>query len=127
MFIAGGIGITPIMSMLRSLTAEGDARPLRLIYASRSLDRCVFREELMRLAELQLLELTFVFRSPPPDWTGETGRLTPEMLDRLLPERRRDHHYFVCGPDEMMDMVEQELYGRGVHFGQVHSERFDLV
>jgi predicted ferric reductase len=36
-------------------------------------------------------------------------------------------HFFVCGPDEMMDMAEDELHGHGIGFGRVHSERFDLV
>jgi predicted ferric reductase len=126
-FIAGGIGITPIICMLRSLAAEGDRRPLKIIYASRSWERCVFREELPVLAERLSLEVTFLVRTAPPEWTGETDRLTPQMLDRLLPEGSLGYHYFVCGPDEMMDMVERELYGRGIHFGRVHSERFNLV
>jgi predicted ferric reductase len=126
-FIAGGIGITPVMSMLRSLAHEGDTRPLRLIYVCRSLERYVFREELQELSQRLRLKIILVFRSPPPGWHGETGRLTPEMLERLLPRKIRDYHYFVCGPDEMMDMVERELYEMDVRFGQVHSERFNLV
>lgn len=108
-FIAGGIGITPIMSMLRSLAAEGDRRPLHLIYAGRDAGRMVFREELDRLAERLDLEITYVLRLPPPDWEGEQGRLDPGMLTRLLPEDKSGYHFFVCGPDEMMDMVEPSL------------------
>jgi predicted ferric reductase len=126
-FVAGGIGITPIMSMLRSLAAEGDTRPLRLIYASRDPERCVFDKELGELSQRLRLEMTVILGSPPPGWTGERGRLDPEMLERLLPEDRPGQHFFVCGPEEMMDMVERELHRRGINFGRVHSERFNLV
>jgi predicted ferric reductase len=126
-FIAGGIGVTPIMSMLRTLAAAGDGRPLHLIYAARDPDRIVLRDEIDRLTERLRLTVTLVLRVPPPGWEGEHGRLDAEMLARLLPEDKTGYHFFVCGPDEMMDMVEDELLGHGIGFGRVHSERFDLV
>lgn len=126
-FIAGGIGITPIMSMLRTLAAAKDDRPLLLIYAARDAERMVFREEIDGLTERLNLKVAYVLRVPPPGWTGEQGRLDPAMLARLLDRDTTGYHFFVCGPDEMMDMVERELLGHGIGFGRVHSERFDLV
>jgi predicted ferric reductase len=126
-FIAGGIGITPIMSMLRSMAADGDKRPLHLIYAARDLGRVVFHEELQELSRNLNLRLHLVLRHPPAGWEGEQGRLVPGMLSRLLPEDKIGYHFFVCGPNEMMDMVENELLGHGVGFRRVHSERFDLA
>ena len=126
-FIAGGIGITPIMSMLRELAAAGDTRPLHLIYVARDLDRVVFREELDGLTRELDLRIHYVLRRPPAGWEEERGRLDPAMLGRLLPSDRSGYHFYVCGPDEMMDMVENELMRGGIGFGRVHSERFDLV
>ena len=126
-FIAGGIGITPIMSMLRSLAAARDKRPLHLVYVARDTSRVVFQEELEELALRLELQLHLVVRYPPPAWEGEGGRLDRAMLTRLLPEDKTGYHFFVCGPDELMDMVEQELLMHDVGFGRVHSERFDLV
>jgi predicted ferric reductase len=126
-FIAGGIGITPVMSMLRTLAADEDARPLYLICVARDLGRAVFREELEALSRHLDLSVHLVLRYPPPDWRGERGRLDPALLHRLLPTHRTGYHFFVCGPDAMMDMVEDELLRSGVGFRSVHSERFNLV
>jgi predicted ferric reductase len=126
-FIAGGIGITPIMSMLRTLAADGDQRLLLLIYVARDPGRLAFREELEELSHRLQLQTEYVLRYPPDDWTGDRGRLDAAMLERLLPADKSGYHFFVCGPDEMMDMVEADLLGHGIGFGRVHSERFDLV
>jgi predicted ferric reductase len=126
-FIAGGIGITPILSLLRSLAAGADARPLHLIYVARDLSRVVFLKELDDLTHALDLKIHYVLRDPPAQWEGEQGRLNPAMLGRLLPADKAGYHFYVCGPDEMMDMVENELLRAGVSFGRVHSERFALV
>jgi len=126
-FIAGGIGITPIMSMLRTLAADGDKAPLHLIYAAKDIGRVVFCDELGALSRRLDLRVHLVLRHPPVDWAGERGRLDPAMLNRLLPADRTGYHFFVCGPGEMMDMVESELLRHGIGFGRVHSERFDLA
>ncbi len=126
-FIAGGIGVTPILSMLRTLAAEHDDRPLHFIYAARSLDRVISREELERLTDNLDLDITYVLSAPSPDWTGERGRLDPETLVQLLPANTTGYHFFVCGPDELMDMAEDTLSKQGIGFGRIHSERFDLV
>ena len=126
-FIAGGIGITPIISMLRTLAEAGDRRPLHLICSARDPGRMVFREEIDRLTERLDMKVAYILRVPPPGWKGEQGRLDAEMLARLLPADKTGYHFFVCGPDEMMDLVEDELLGHGIGFGRVHSERFDLV
>ena len=50
------------------------------------------------------------------------------MLDCHLPEERRDHEYFICGPDPMMDAVEKALYEEiGLPLNKIHSERYNLV
>jgi predicted ferric reductase len=126
-FIAGGIGITPVMSMLRTLAADGDTRPLYLIYVARDVGRVVFREELEALSRRLDLRMHLVLRYPPADWQGETGRLDPVLLHRLLPTHTIGYHFFVCGPDAMMDMVEDELLGHSIGFRRVHSERFNLA
>jgi predicted ferric reductase len=126
-FIAGGIGITPVMSMLRTLAADEDTRPLCLIYVARDLGRVVFREELETLSRQLDLSVHLVLRYSHADWQGERGRLDPAVLHRLLPMDKTGYHFFVCGPDAMMDMVEDELLKNDVGFHRVHSERFNLV
>lgn len=125
-FIAGGSGIVPCMSMLRTLADRGDRRPHLLLYGSGELSRTIFREQLEALSARLDLRVVHVLEKPPPGWRGEQGYLTQAMLDRWLPHRGR-HAYFVCGPGPMMDIAEQALARLGVPFSDLHSERFDLV
>ena len=126
-FVAGGIGIAPIMSMLRTLAARRDRRPLCLIYAYRRWDRLTFREELAVLAEHLDLRIVHVLEEPPAEWQGERGRITKELLERHLPPDREIPAYFVCGPEGMIRWVERLLNDLDVPPARVHSELFDLV
>jgi predicted ferric reductase len=128
-FIAGGVGITPIMSMLRTLAERGDQRPLVLIYANKDWDSVIFREEIERLQNVLNLDLVHVLEKPPVDWSGETGFITQYILERHLPRasRRNTTEVFTCGPPPMINAVEKALVNLGVPFGDFHSERFNLV
>lgn len=128
-FIAGGVGITPIMSMLRTLSERGDQRPMLLLYANRDWENVTFREELDSLAGSLRLTIVHVLEQPPAEWKGERGFVTQAILERHLP-REWDHNaieVFVCGPPPMMAAVERALLAMGVPLGDIHSERFDLV
>lgn len=128
-FIIGGIGITPAMSMLRTLRDAGSTRPLLLIYGNAAVDRIVFREELERMREAMDLTIVHVIERPPPEWDGETGYVTPELIERYLfgPFAQDDAEFFVCGPDPMMNVVEPALCDRGVSIHNINSERFQIV
>ncbi|MCC7044952.1 MAG: ferric reductase-like transmembrane domain-containing protein [Acidobacteria bacterium] len=127
-FLAGGIGIAPIMSMLRSLAARGDDRPHLLVYAYRRWDRLTFRDEVDRLSSTMNLRVVYVLEEPPDDWTGERGRLSADLLARHLPaDVRNDRVYFVCGPEPMIRAGERSLKALGVPMRRVHSELFHLV
>lgn len=126
-FVAGGIGIAPIMSMLRALADAGDKRPFTLVYAYRRWDRLTFQEAIDELATRLNLSVVHVLTEPPEGWTGEQGLVTVELLDRHLPRERASLRYFVCGPVAMIDVVERALNQLGIPPGRVHSELFDLV
>jgi predicted ferric reductase len=128
-FIAGGVGITPIMSMLRTLAQRGEKRPLTLIYANRDWESVTFREEIERLQDSLALTVVHVLEKPPTDWNGESGFVTQAILERHLPKARRRNtvEIFICGPQPMMNAVEQALSNLGVPFGDYHSEQFYLV
>lgn len=126
-FIAGGIGIAPITCMLRTLADRSDSRPLTLVYATRTLENATFFEELETLKTRLNLNVIHVLEDPLEDWQGEKGYPDVDVLQRCLPIDRRKYHYFICGPDPMMDMVEAALYKLGVPMSQFHSERFNIV
>jgi predicted ferric reductase len=129
LMIAGGIGITPIMSMIRTLHDAGSTRRIVLIYANMREEDIAFGEELRRMdADPDFdLEVVHFLAEPPEGWTGEIGFVTEEALERYIPEDDpREGHYVVCGPPPMMEIVERALMERGVPLERIESERFDI-
>ncbi|MGC9368295.1 MAG: ferredoxin reductase family protein [Paracoccaceae bacterium] len=123
--IAGGVGIAPMMGILRELHARGDTRPTALIYGNRSEDQIARRDELDKLARAQGTRLTHVLSEPPEGWQGETGIVTPELLRAHFggPEHK-EWLYVLCGPPPMLEAVEDALIAHGVPSGNILSERF---
>jgi predicted ferric reductase len=126
-FVAGGIGITPVMSMLHTLADRGDRRPVWLFYGNPTWEETAYLDELAELEQRLELTIVHVLNEPHEGWEGETGYVTPELLDRYLPEGEHRLEHFVCGPDPMMDAVEQALHDRGIQGEKVNLERFDFL
>jgi predicted ferric reductase len=125
--IAGGVGITPMTSMIRTLADRGDSRPVILLYGSKDWESITFREELERLEARLNLTVVHVLADPPPGWTGERGFITAEMFKRHLLPPYADHEYFICGPNVMMDAIETALGEMQVPMSKYHSERYSFV
>ena len=85
--IAGGVGITPMMSMVRAAADRRDPRPHRLVVVARNHEDLLFRDELGWLREELDLEVTEVLRRPHPGWEGHTGEINVGLLDGR-PRRR---------------------------------------
>ena len=125
--IAGGVGITPMMSMIRTLADQGDKRPVILLYGSKDWDSITFREELEALKARLDLTVVHVLENPPAGWTGERGFINAEVFKRHLPPPYADHEYFICGPGVMMDAIEKALGELSVPMSKYHSERYSFV
>jgi predicted ferric reductase len=126
-FIAGGVGITGLLSMLRTMADREDVRPAVLFYANRGWGDVAFREELELLEGRMDLRVVHVLEQPDDGWRGETGYITSAILHRHLPAAYRRFQYFICGPGPMMDAMEDSLAELGVPPERVHTERFDMV
>lgn len=126
-FIAGGIGITPILSMVVTLAERNDERPLLLIYASKTWEDVTYREQLEALKDKLDLTIVHVLRKPPEDWSGETGYVDKELLQRYIPKRPATRNYFICAAPKMMDAVEVVLHELGAPVTNVHMEHYNLV
>ncbi|TVP62044.1 MAG: oxidoreductase [Nodularia sp. (in: Bacteria)] len=125
--IAGGIGITPMISMLFTQAERKDERPYLLIYASKTWDDVTFREELEELKEKLDLTVVHVLRNPSEDWSGETGYVDQDLLERYIPKRRGTRQYFICASPKMMEQVEAALHELEVPVTNIHMEHFNLV
>lgn len=126
MLIAGGVGITPMRSILLTMRDREDVRPVTLLYGANSPERMIFADELRALEQMMSLRCVFVFESPPPQWQGERGLITGELLLRHLPEQALRYQYFACGPEPMMNAVELCLLELGVPASRISTERFNM-
>jgi predicted ferric reductase len=114
--IAGGVGITPMMSMLRAFAARGERRPIVAFVANHTWDGATFREELDELTAQLDLRIVHTIGDPPPGWDGERGRIDTETLRRHLPPGAERWQFFACGPSPILDAVEHALLA--LHVGE---------
>jgi predicted ferric reductase len=98
-----------------------------LLYASKDWESITFREDLETLKARLNLKTVYVLQNPTAQWRGEQGYITAEMFKRHLPPPYETHEYFICGPDVMMDAIENALKELGVPLSKYHSERYSFV
>ena len=124
--IAGGVGITPFLSMLRYMADAQDGRRVVLIWSNRTEKDILFRDEIESLeARLPALTVHHVL-TRQEDSPGEKGRIDRGMLARLLAEEDRRGHVFLCGPPAMTQAVAAAVAKLGYSRCRIHSERFSL-
>jgi len=126
MLVAGGSGVVPLMSMLRTRRMAGHHGEARLLYSSRSVDQILYRAELEQLstspgAPSVIHTLT---RSAPPDWRGERGRIERTMLARQAIDAADAPDIFVCGPTVFVESVADHLLSLGHAEARIRTERF---
>lgn len=128
-FIAGGIGVTPMMGMIRHMRDAGQAFPVLLIYANRNMESAVFREELSGIEEGESPDLRVIdiLSDPGPDWNGEKGHLDSDKLEEYCKGRFEDRAFYVSGPPPMVSAVLEELEEKGVPERFIHTEVFSFL
>ncbi len=126
-FIAGGIGVAPIISMLRTLADREEQRPLLFIYGNKSQDDMLFKEELETLQTRLHLQVVHVLSNPSPGWSGESGWITMALLQNVLANKAPGFEYFLCGPKPMSNAVQKSLHDLQVPLRHIHFELFDMV
>ena len=118
LLVAGGIGITPLRSLLEALPARpGD---LTLVYRVHDARDIVFRDELDTIARSRGARVHYLVGGRRPEGSDP---LDAAALERLVPDVR-DHDVYLCGPVTMMQRVERALRGLGLPARQIHAERF---
>jgi predicted ferric reductase len=127
-FLAGGVGITPFISMLRHMEHAREAVQVLLLYASRSVQDIAFRAELERIAGggYPRLRVVHVLENPPADMQAETGRIDRRMIEQYLPAGVSGKAFYVCGPPPMMRAMVKAARHLGVARRHLHWERFAL-
>lgn len=127
--MAGGVGVTPMLSMVRTAAHRGDPRPYRLVVVASAPEDLFFREELAMLRRYIDLEVTEVLRRPAPGWSGPIGGINAELLDLVIGDLSapQELEYFICGPPAMVADAMKVLDDMLVPAERVHTEQFDFV
>jgi predicted ferric reductase len=122
-FIAGGIGITPFMSMLRYMCSKRITKKVLLLWGNRTEKDIVFREELNQLEQTMLsLQVVHVL-SEAKSWNDETGFIDAALIKKYN-GNLQNKEVFLCGPPIMMKFVLQALKSLQVKKKLIHFERF---
>ena len=122
--IAGGVGVTPMLSMLRYMVDADQMRKATLIWSNRTEADILCREEIEAVeAKLPNFAVHHVL-SEQADFQGRTGRLNQDMLRELLSNSSHAAAIFVCGPPPMMDSVCRDLKEIGYSPRTIFTERF---
>ena len=130
--IAGGSGITPILSIMKTVLAREPRSSFTLIYANRALASTMFKEEIEDLKNRHLarLALHHVFSDEPTDSPLNMGLMDraklAAFLSSVVPAAGIDHAY-ICGPFQMNDEAEAALLAAGVPEERIHIERFGIA
>lgn len=124
-FIAGGIGITPFMSMLRYMVDRKMERNVLLLWGNKTEADIAFKGELEEMYRvLPSLKVVHVI-SNQPDYPGLKGHIDTQLLQKYLPDYD-NAQFFVCGPPSMMESIIKQLKGLGVPKKRIHFEKFIL-
>lgn len=123
--VAGGSGIVPLMSMIRSRKAAGSAAPFRLLYSVREPAAVFYRDELRALTENEGLSLTYAYtRVAPADWPRPPGRIDTTLITNAAWPANLGPICYVCGPTSFVEIATSLLIASGHSPERIRTERF---
>jgi ferredoxin-NADP reductase len=122
--LAGGSGITPIMSMIRHFCSRGSDKRIRLIYVCRTPEEIIYKNELEGFAShYNNFAYTSVISRPKNGYKGITGHLTGDLINSLVQDIT-EKTFYICGPTGMCDAANSVLLGSGVKPRKIRRENF---
>lgn len=126
--ISGGVGVTPMMSVTRYLTAHCWPGNIYFLFCARTSNDFIFRQELEQLQQRHgnLHVLASMTRAEGTAWMGPRGQFTAEIIKDFVPDIS-SHRTHICGPPAMMDAVKDMLLRLGVADTQIKTEAFGTI
>jgi len=125
--LAGGVGVTPLMSMLRHAVAADPTRPVTLLYSVNSHRDIAFRDELQWIASRHPQAKIVVTTTRGPHATQYlSGRIDRRMITDQIDDLSNSI-FMICGPGPMIDTMKETLAGLGVPDAQIRSEAFEAA
>jgi len=129
--VAGGSGITPILSILKSALVVEPMTSVTLVYANISDTSIIFADELSRLSQKYgtRLRIVHVLESDSSGLASVRGRMNPELMSNVIAEHvseLQNVEAFLCGPEGLMNIARACLVGAGLPLSKVHQEYFSI-
>ena len=124
-FIIGGIGVTPVRSMIAQATHDKTAHQITLLHVSRTPAELPLKADFERLAKdnPNFSYISVASDSAPDDWPGERGRIDAEMVKKYVPDLNRPI-YYLSGPAGMVKAMRQLLVDLQVNEDSIRTEEF---
>jgi ferredoxin-NADP reductase len=123
-FLAGGSGITPFMSMIRETTDRGLDRRIHLLFGCQRPEDVIYGDELQDRAERHgNFKMDMVISDPPAGYRGLAGFLTAELIQKRVGDVLAKSFY-LCGPEAMYSFCLKELEGLGIPKAKIRTEVF---
>jgi len=128
-FIAGGIGITPIMAMLRHMRDTGSAKRVTLLYGNPDRSSIVFHDELGEIERggHPALKVVHVLESPGEEWTGESGYIDSEKIVKYCGRDLSGKAFYIVGPPVLIEKTVGGLRALGVPDARIRLEIFSFL
>ncbi len=124
--IGAGSGITPLISMIKSILKNETKSKVFLIYGNREEDSIIYKKVLFELENQNKNFTVFhILSNPNKEWVGIKGRINNDILLKFAKnysDEFANGEYYVCGPNEMIETVFNSLYELKVNTEQVHRE-----
>ncbi|MDX9790973.1 MAG: FAD-binding oxidoreductase, partial [Candidatus Kapabacteria bacterium] len=131
--IGAGSGITPLMSILKTILTVEPLSSVYLLYQNRNEDSIIFSGQLGELADKYAgrFYVTHILSKPSPTWKGEQGRLDSSFIEKFINLNAKDDilkaHFFLCGPQGLMHESEIALKNLKIASYQIHKELFTIA
>jgi predicted ferric reductase len=128
-FIVGGIGITPVRSMIKYLHDTNNVMPVTLLYANNDEKSITFKDELedIAISGIPQLKVVHVLSKPDNGWTGETGFIDQAKIDKYCGRDLNNKGFYLCGPKPFLNAIIQVLQSKGVAPEHIHMELFSFL
>ena len=125
LLVADGSGIVPFRSMLRHHQAAAGDVAVRLLYSARSLQDVIYRDELMRFAAYDEVDIRLALtREWPQTWHGHRGPIDSRLLSEVSWPAGDRPRIFICGPTPFVETAASALAAQGLPPGQIKTECF---
>jgi ferredoxin-NADP reductase len=128
LYLSAGSGITPLMSMARTIADRGEVADLVFVHHARSPADLIFRDELGAMAQSHPgIRVVLVCEEDAPEerWPGRRGRISRALLDAVAPDVAA-REVFVCGPPPYREAARRLLHDAGADAAQVHEESYEI-